>query len=151
MSMRWLVPIAAAISRRLRSTIPLFSACSTAAPSSRSLACEMAIPERTIWYTYHVVQRGSGTDEPATGGSRRNDQRGSGDRLVAGRRREYISPVGAVAGRRLPAARGRTGAGRLDPVVPVRTPDRHRRGDSRGRAAAAAGLPGCPRPAGAEL
>src|SRR5215475_5982637 len=58
MSIRWLVSIAAAISRRLRSTMPLLSACPTAASSSRSLVCEAAINHRTIWYTYHVVQRG---------------------------------------------------------------------------------------------
>src|SRR6516162_6217069 len=57
MSIRWLVPIPAAISLRLRSTIPLVRACSTAASSSRSLACETVTPQCTIWFMNHMVQR----------------------------------------------------------------------------------------------
>src|SRR5580704_17902936 len=64
--MRWLVPITAASSRRLRSAIPPCMAWATAAASSRSLAdrgsfgrdsCGPAIIERTIRYMNHLVQR----------------------------------------------------------------------------------------------
>src|SRR5690348_7279665 len=58
--MRWLEPIAAASSRRLRSAIPALSAWLTAAASSRSLACEVAMPQCTIWYMSHLVQRKHG-------------------------------------------------------------------------------------------
>ena len=49
--------MAAAISRRLRSTIPLLQGMtSTAASSSRSFGCTVAISNCTIWYMYHMVQ-----------------------------------------------------------------------------------------------
>src|SRR5215472_9892262 len=57
MSIRWLVPIAAASWRRLRSAIPVSRAWPTAAARRRSRACEVAIPECTIWYVYQLVHK----------------------------------------------------------------------------------------------
>src|SRR5262245_14441788 len=58
MSIRWLVPIAAASWRRLRSAIPASRAWRTAAASRRSRACEAGIPKCTIRYMFHLVQGG---------------------------------------------------------------------------------------------
>src|SRR3954470_19981980 len=50
-SMRWLVPIAAANSRRLRSETPRAAMCSIAASSSRPLGSLPAIAQKcTVWY-----------------------------------------------------------------------------------------------------
>jgi hypothetical protein len=53
-SMRWPVPIAAAISRRLGPRIP--PACSAAAVSSRSRACGAVVLRCTVWYMYQMAQ-----------------------------------------------------------------------------------------------
>src|SRR6516225_3137945 len=50
--------IAAASSRRLRSAIPPCRACSTAAASRRSRACDEVMAECTIWFMYQMVQEG---------------------------------------------------------------------------------------------
>src|SRR5262245_54070029 len=57
MSIRWLVPIAAASSRRLRSAMPPRSAWRTAAARRRSLACEVAMADCTMWYMFRLVQQ----------------------------------------------------------------------------------------------
>src|SRR5215470_527355 len=57
MSIRWLVPIAAASWRRLRSAIPASRAWRTAAASRRSRACDVRMVECTIRYMFHLVQR----------------------------------------------------------------------------------------------
>src|SRR5260370_25756568 len=69
MSSRWLVPVAAAISRRLRSAIPPTRACSTAFARSLSFACDAGTRHCTIWFS-----------EPD------GTVRGSGARLTAGAR-----------------------------------------------------------------
>src|SRR5512142_3514526 len=58
MSIRWLVPIAAASWRRLRSAIPVSRAWPTAAASSWSRACVVRMPQCTVWYMYHLVHKG---------------------------------------------------------------------------------------------
>src|SRR5580704_13680345 len=50
--------MAAASSRRLRSAIPPFMACSIAAASRRSRGCDAVMAECTIWFMYHMVQEG---------------------------------------------------------------------------------------------
>src|SRR5262252_6198822 len=49
--------MAAASSRRLMSAIPPRIACSTAAASRRSRACDVVMPQCTIWFMYRLVQR----------------------------------------------------------------------------------------------
>src|SRR5579863_8926804 len=48
--------MAAASSRRLRSAIPPFMACSTVAASRRSRGCDAVMAECTIWFMYQMVQ-----------------------------------------------------------------------------------------------
>src|SRR5690349_9676946 len=61
MSMRWLVPMAAASSRRLRLLKPWATTKSTAAARSRSRggaarACGAMADQCTMWYMYRLVQ-----------------------------------------------------------------------------------------------
>src|ERR1700679_374291 len=58
MSMRWLVPTAAASSRRLRSPMPAVSACCMAAASRRSRACDDGTSNCTIWYRTERADKG---------------------------------------------------------------------------------------------
>src|ERR1700678_3127003 len=56
--------MAAAISRRLCPMMPPFTACSIAAASSRSRACDVAMPHCTVWNMCQVVQGGSLMSQP---------------------------------------------------------------------------------------
>src|SRR6516162_6362151 len=100
MSIRWLVPIVAAIWRRLRSAIPPSRAWRTAAASRSSRACEVLMAERTIWYMFHLVQKekADGSVARRGGGS---GPGGPGGRVGARCQRRQVQRVGTVERERL--------------------------------------------------
>src|SRR5689334_7519651 len=100
MSIRWLVPIVAAIWRRLRSAIPPSRAWRTAAASRCSRGCDVRMAERTIWYMFHLVQKEK-ADGPV---ARRGGGGGPGaprGRVGARWQRRQLRPMGTVDRERL--------------------------------------------------
>ena len=84
--------------------IPWLRACSTAASSRRSRACEVATADRTIWYMYHMVRREetevvSQLSVEAKG----TTQSRSPDRVVPRVRCEHLPAMGPVERRGLPS------------------------------------------------
>src|SRR5215468_6363181 len=100
MSIRWLVPIAAAIWRRLRSAIPASRAWRTAAASRRSRACDVRMAERTIWYMFHLVQKEK-ADGPVARRSGGGGPGHPGGRVGARCQRRPLQRVGTLERERL--------------------------------------------------
>src|SRR5258707_13101725 len=114
--------MAAAISRRLCPMMPPSIACSTAAASSRSRACEEAMHNCTVRYMFQVVQ--GGADDGQVGGCGRADSPcGASDGVGTCLGCHSLSRMGAVAGRQVSAPRGHVASrARRCPVVAVLNP-----------------------------